>query len=166
RSDDVVIDKLLENENQILHNPYIRRDQFFDAWAQHLYDDFFSVIPGPMDLSERCCSQRLRVERIEDRFNRLFQLGLNSFSNFGSGEGRNLIMKSRQFFNINLGNDVGANSEDLCQLDEARAKRSDTRGEFASSFMLHLIRYETWRSCHNPTPPVSKERNDERRQAE
>src|SRR5262249_29721778 len=57
-SNDVMIDELFENENQVLHNPYIRGDQFLNARAQHLYDDFFSMIPGPMDLSERCGSQR------------------------------------------------------------------------------------------------------------
>ena len=70
-------------------------------------------------------------------------------------------MKPGQFLHINLWNDVGANREDLRQLDETRAKRGDTGCQFASPFTLHLIGYKTWRACHNPSPPVPEERNDE-----
>src|SRR5207247_1309963 len=123
----VVVDELLDDEKQVLNDTDVRRDQLFNARPQDLNNDVLAAKSRPMHLSKRGGRQRFLMEFFEHRFQRPFQFRMNAFSNFTGWKRRHLIVQLGQFFQIDVWNDVGPNSEDLGQLDETRAERRDAR---------------------------------------
>src|SRR5262249_54283611 len=47
----VVVDKLFENEHQVLDDANIRSHEFFHAWTQDLDDNLLPAVSGPVYLS-------------------------------------------------------------------------------------------------------------------
>src|SRR5262245_11309014 len=117
---DVMINELFKNEDEILNDPDIDRDEFFHPRTKHFNDDIIAAISSAMHLSKRRRGKRFGVKRFEDGIQRTFQLGLDSFSNFRSRKRRNTVVQVAKLFHINLRDDVCTDSKHLGQLDKAR----------------------------------------------
>ena len=93
----------------------------------------------------------------------MFEFRLDPAAHFGRGKWRNLIVKPAEFFDVNQRNDIGADRENLRELDETRAKRCNARGELPRALAVGLFGRETGRSCDDPSPPVAQKCNEKRR---
>ena len=71
-------------------------------------------------------------------------------------------MQFRKLFDIDLGNDIGADSEYLSEFDEAGAQRRDCAGKLPGAGTVHFIAQETRRAGQDPSPAVAQERNEKR----
>ena len=64
-----------------------------------------------------------------------------------------MIVKPREFLDVNLRNDVGANREYLCELDETRAKRCNAGRQSARPVVLHF--WASWcAACREEFPAL------------
>ena len=99
----------------------VRRNQFFDPGPQN-FDDHFLAVDNARDEPVRAKRPRaVRVESLKHKFQRTFQLILNAPSQLGCRKRRNAVVKLRKLFEVDAGNDVGPDRENLRELDEARA---------------------------------------------
>src|SRR5262249_45202681 len=101
-TNDVMVDELFQNEDQILNDSNIRRDEFFHAWPKYLHDDVLATVCGPVHLPERSCRERFYFKRVEYRIKWALQLTLDSFSDFTGWEWRDSIVEIPELFDIKL----------------------------------------------------------------
>src|SRR5439155_10693511 len=161
-SDRVMVDELFVDDQQVLNDADIGRDQLFNARPQDLDDDLLTSISRPMHLSERGGCKRFLMEFLKNRFQRPFQFTVNAFSQLAGREWRDLIMQLGQFFQVDVWNDVGANSEHLSQLDETRSQRCDPRRQPPRALAVGFIGQRTRRANKNPPPAIPQEREQKR----
>ena len=118
----VMVDELLEDEDQVLNDTNVRGDKFFDAGPEDLHDHLIAAISGAMYLPERGGRQGRRFKGLERLIDRPLELGLNTPAKLAGREGRHSIMEVGQLFNVNMRDDIRANSEDLSEFDETGAQ--------------------------------------------
>ena len=138
-SNRVVIDELLDHEEQVLNNANIRSDQLFNSRTQDFDDHILASESRPMHLSKRSRRERLLMKLLENGFERTFQLTMDSLSKLNGWERRDPIVQLGQLFEVDVGNNVRANAEDLSQFDETRSERRDSRSQFARALAVGFI---------------------------
>src|SRR5262245_27219107 len=150
-----MVDELFQNEDQILNDSNVRRDEFFHARPKNLHDDVLATVSSPVHLPERSCRERFHFKRVEHPIEWPLQLSLDSFSDFSGWKWRDPIVQIPELFDVKLRNYVRANPKDLCKLNEAGAERCNSLSQSSRPLAMGFFGYESWRTCKNPAAPVA-----------
>src|SRR5205823_1996799 len=92
---------------------------------------------------------------------RPLQLGLDTPANLAGRKRRHTVVKVGEFLNVDMRNDVRANSKDLGELDETRPERCDRPSESPRPLAMDIVVEEAGRSHENPAAPVAQECDEE-----
>src|SRR5690606_22369276 len=165
RPDVVVGEEDVQEEEDPERDVEVDGDEGLDAGSQDLDGDILAGHPCAVHLAEARGGDRLAVEGLEDLIHRPPQLGGDDGLDLRRRDGRDTVLEPADRREVRFGEDVGAGAEDLRQLDERRPQVGNRGGKAVGPTAVVGAGTPRGAAEQDPAPAVSKEREEEGRQA-